>query len=160
MANVKKTNVMRVLDQANISYQEHHYFGKDVKNGVDVAEKMGINPDQQFKTLVTVGKSGENFVFVIPVNMELDLKQAAKAVDEKSIQMIKEKELLPLSGYRHGGCSPIGMKKNFRTTFHETAEDFSTIIFSAGKVGVTVEVSPIEIQEVLPITFADVARKV
>lgn len=158
MADIKKTNVMRILEQYDIPYQEHHYSKDDVKKGIDVAQKTEIDPNQPFKTLVTVGKSKEHYVFVIPVNKELDLKKAAKAVDEKSIQMIKEKELLPLTGYRHGGCSPIGMKKSFRTTFHSSAQEYPTILFSAGKVGVSVEVSPTDVMKVLEIQFMDVTK--
>lgn len=159
MVKVKKTNVMRVLEQHNVPYDEHHYFGNDVASGVDVAQKIGVNPNQQFKTLVTVAKSKEHYVFVIPVNNELDLKKAAQAVDEKNISMIKEKELLPLTGYRHGGCSPIGMKKEFKTTIHETALEQDTIIFSAGKVGVMVEVAPDKLKEVLEVQFADLVKE-
>lgn len=158
MAGIKKTNVMRLLEQHGIDYEEHHYFGDDVANGVDVAQKMGNDPNQQFKTLVTEGKSKEHYVFVVPVNSELDLKKAAKAVGEKSIGMIKEKELLPLTGYRHGGCSPIGMKKDFKTTVHQSATALDTIIFSAGKVGVSVEIAPYELEKLIDVQFADVAK--
>ena len=124
--------------------------------GEEVAKALGENPDQVFKTLVTVGKSRTNYVFVIPVNRELDLKKAAKAVGEKSIQMIQQKELLPLTGYVHGGCSPVGMKKFFRTTIHESAADFDTILFSAGKVGYQVEVSLKDLGKVIRFGMADV----
>ena len=108
------------------------------------------------RQLVTVGKTGKNYVFVVPVNKELDLKKAAKAVGEKSIEMIKSKELLPLTGYVHGGCSPIGMKKFFPTTFHKTAEDFETIMFSAGKIGHQVEVKLSDVDKVIRYQIADI----
>ena len=117
---------------------------------------LNENPEQAFKTLVTVGKTGKNYVFVVPVNKELDLKKAAKAVGEKSIEMIKSKELLPLTGYVHGGCSPIGMKKFFPTTFHKTAEDFETIMFSAGKIGHQVEVKLSDVDKVIRYQIADI----
>lgn len=107
----EKTNVMRILEQKKVPYQAHFYGGTQAVSGTEVAAILGENPAQVFKTLVTVGKTGQHYVFVIPVEKELDLKKGAKAVGEKSIAMIKEKELLPLTGYVHGGCSPIGMKK-------------------------------------------------
>ena len=158
MSKKVKTNVIRLLEQQNIDYKEHDYFGSDVSSGTDVARKMGNNPDQQFKTLVTRGKSNEVYVFVIPVNEELDLKKAARSVDEKSISMIKEKELLPLTGYVHGGCSPIGMKKTFKTVLHSSAEQFDTIIFSAGKVGVSVEISTDDLMRLFDGHIADVVK--
>lgn len=117
------------------------------------------DPDQAFKTLVTVGKSGEHYVFVIPVNQELDLKKAAEAAGEKSIAMIKSKELLPLTGYIHGGCSPLGMKKQFRTFFHQTANGFETIMFSAGKIGYQVEVSPEALRKILKYETCDLVKE-
>jgi Cys-tRNA(Pro)/Cys-tRNA(Cys) deacylase len=153
-----KTNVIRLLEQQNILYKEHHYFGSDVSSGTEVARKMGNNPDQQFKTLVTRGKSNEFYVFVIPVNKELDLKKAAQSVDEKSVSMIKEKELLPLTGYVHGGCSPIGMKKAFKTVLHSSAEQFNTIIFSAGKVGVSVEIIAEDLMRLIDGHIANVVK--
>lgn len=159
MSKQAKTNVMRLLEQHGISYTSHYYYGDDVKNGADVAEKMGNDPNRQFKTLVTEGKTGEHYVFVIPVNMELDLKKAARAADEKSVAMIKEKELLPLTGYVHGGCSPIGMKKQFTTFFHNTADSSSPVIFSAGKVGVSVELNPLDLNSLIPLCFEDLVKK-
>lgn len=153
----EKTNVMRVLEQKKIAYRSYSYVDTGAVGGEDVAAALGENPDQVFKTLVTVGKSGANYVFVIPVNRELNLKKAAKAVGEKSVQMLKQKELLPLTGYVHGGCSPVGMKKFFRTTFHESAVDFDTILFSAGKVGYQVEVSLEELKKAIRYEVADVA---
>lgn len=140
--NTEKTNVMRILDQKKVEYTPHEIGDNTKLSGEEIAEALGKPLDRVFKTLVTVGKSGKNYVFVIPVNHELDLKKAAKAVREKSIEMIKQKELLPLTGYVHGGCSPIGMKKLFATTIDISAQDKETICFSAGKIGYQVEVSP------------------
>ena len=138
----EKTNVMRILDQKKIPYNKYRYGDGTAISGIEVAASLNQNPDQVFKTLVTVGKTKQYYVFVIPVALELNLKKAAMAVGEKNIEMIKSKELLPLTGYVHGGCSPIGMKKQFITTVHNSAANYNTIIFSAGKIGFQVEVSP------------------
>lgn len=138
---MEKTNVMRILDQANISYNSYNY-SPDLTNGEEVAKSLSKDPSQTFKTLVTVSNTLEHLVFVIPVNQTLNLKKASKAAGVKSVEMIKQKELFNLTGYIHGGCSPIGMKKKFRTFIDETAMLFDTIIFSAGKVGYQVEVNP------------------
>lgn len=153
---MEKTNVMRILEQKKIAYQAYTYADTDAISGVEVAQVLGQNPNQVFKTLVTVGASKRNYVFVIPVCEELHLKKAAKAVGEKSIEMIKSKELLPLTGYIHGGCSPIGMKKLFKTVLHVSAESYETIIFSAGKIGYQVEVEPADLKKVVPYILADV----
>ena len=131
MKKHEKTNVMRILDQKKIDYVSHSYDGTGSVSGVEVAEALGQNPDFVFKTLVTEGKSREHYVFVIPVSAELDLKKAAHAVGEKSIVMIKSKELLPLTGYVHGGCSPIGMKKFFKTVIDESSLSCDRIVFCA-----------------------------
>jgi len=157
---MEKTNVMRILDQKKIPYQAYCYADTDAISGVEVAEVLGQNPNQVFKTLVTVGASKRNYVFVIPVCEELHLKKAAKAVSEKSIEMIKSKELLPLTGYIHGGCSPIGMKKLFKTVIHSSASEFGTIIFSAGKIGYQVEVAPTDLKKVIPYEFGDITQGV
>ncbi|MBQ4313080.1 MAG: Cys-tRNA(Pro) deacylase [Clostridia bacterium] len=154
---MEKTNVMRILDQKKISYQPHCYAHTDAVAGVDVAAVLGEDSGQVFKTLVTVGASRRNYVFVIPVSRELNLKRAAACVGEKSIAMIKSKELLPLTGYVHGGCSPIGMKKPFRTVFHHTAAEYDTIMFSAGKIGYQVEVALSDIAPVIRYELADIA---
>ncbi len=154
--NAEKTNVMRILDQKKINYKSYCYADTSAVSGTEVAQILGQNPEQVFKTLVTVSGNGGHYVFVIPVAEELDLKKAAKAVGEKSIAMLKSRELLPLTGYIHGGCSPIGMKKFFTTVIDETAQLFDTIIFSAGKIGYQVEVSPEELQNVITFTFADI----
>lgn len=151
-----KTNVCRVLDQKKVPYKTHVCPDAEGLSGDEIAAVLNENPEQAFKTLVTVGKTGKNYVFVVPVNKELDLKKAAKAVGEKSIEMIKSKELLPFTGYVHGGCSPIGMKKFFPTTFHKTAEDFETIMFSAGKIGHQVEVKLSDIDKVIRYQIADI----
>ena len=150
-----KTNVCRLLAQKKIDYQYYNYEDSGAVSGMDVAAALGQDPAQAFKTLVTVGKSGQHYVFVIPVYRELNLKKAAAAVGEKNIEMIKAKELLPLTGYIHGGCSPIGMKKFFRTTVDRSALDFATIFFSAGKIGHSVEVAPADLSRIIPVDFAD-----
>ncbi|WP_382736472.1 Cys-tRNA(Pro) deacylase [Agathobaculum butyriciproducens] len=135
-----KTNVMRVLEQHKIAYKPHEYpHGKDAVDGVSVAELLGQNPDQVFKTLVARGKSGGFHVFVIPVAKELDLKKAAKAAGEKSVEMVHVKELLGLTGYVRGGCSPVGMKKAFPTVFDESVNNVPTVMVSAGKIGFQIE---------------------
>ena len=139
----EKTNVMRVLEQKGIPYTAHTYEHGDVApDGVSVARMLGQDPEAVFKTLVTKGASGGYYVFDIPVAATLDLKKAARAVGEKSVAMLPSRELLPLTGYVHGGCSPVGMKKQFPTVFHETCVLYDTICVSAGKVGFQVEVEP------------------
>jgi len=151
----EKTNVMRLLEQKKIPYKSHTYVHSDAVSGAEVASVLGEDPAHVFKTLVTVGKSRQNYVFVIPVEKELDLKKAAKAVGEKSIEMLKSKELLPLTGYIHGGCSPIGMKKFFKTTIDETVLQCETFFFSAGKIGYQVEVSPEDLGKIIRYQTAD-----
>ena len=152
----EKTNVMRILEQKKIPYTAHCYATTEAISGTEVAAVLGQNPERVFKTLVTTGKSKQNYVFVIPVEHELDLKKAAKAVGEKSIEMLKSKDLLPLTGYIHGGCSPIGMKKSFTTTFQSEAADYETIMFSAGKIGYQVECNLADISKILRYQLADV----
>lgn len=155
---MEKTNVMRILEQKRIAYQHYEYDNSQAYSGTEVADMLGQNPKVVYKTLVTVAKSKKNYVFVIPVEEELDLKKAAKAANEKSIEMLKSKELLPLTGYVHGGCSPIGMKKAFPTFLHSTAEAQESIIFSAGKIGYQVEVAPKDLAKVVRFEFADVIK--
>lgn len=150
-----KTNAMRVLDAADICYVPHFYESETALSGVEVAQLLDEEQERVFKTLVTQGKSGFFYVFMIPVAEELDLKKAAKAVGEKAVSMIKSKELLPLTGYIHGGCSPIGMKKLFATRVDETAQLFDQIIFSGGRIGCQVEVSPADLERVVPLEYAD-----
>lgn len=156
--SVEKTNVMRLLEQKKASYNSYHYETDVALSGIAVAEMLSLNADQVFKTLVTVGKTKEHYVFVIPVAKELNLKKAAKAVGEKSIEMITQKELLPLTGYVHGGCSPIGMKKFFKTTIDASASNFETIIFSAGKIGYQVEVSLENLSKVINYQLFDITE--
>ena len=151
-----KTNVMRLLDGKKIPYSSHTYTPDPTMTGEDIAHILGENPACVFKTLVTQGKSGNYYVFVVPVNAELDLKKAAKAASEKSIAMIKQKELLPLTGYVHGGCSPIGMKKQFPTFIHETAINYDKIFVSAGRVGCQIELSPVDLMNVAKCKVADI----
>ncbi|WP_034443708.1 Cys-tRNA(Pro) deacylase [Butyrivibrio sp. AE2032] len=158
MKNNDKTNVMRVLDSKKIAYISHSYEPDATMTGEEIAKVLGEDADKVFKTLVTQGKSGGYYVFVIPVKAELDLKKAAKAAGEKSIAMIKQKDLLPLTGYVHGGCSPVGMKKQFPTFVHETAKGMEKIFVSAGKVGFQVELSPADLQSVVRLEFADIAE--
>ena len=155
---MEKTNVMRLLESKKIQYKSYCYLDTGAINGVEVAEALKQNPDMVFKTLVTVSSKNINYVFVIPVCKELDLKKAAKAVGEKKIEMLKSKDLLPLTGYIHGGCSPIGMKKNFRTVFHTTANDYDRIIFSGGKVGYQVEVALKDLTKLIRYEVSDITE--
>lgn len=151
----QKTNAIRALDAAGIPYAFRTFPCEKALSGVEVARIVGIEPERVFKTLVTEGKTGEHYVFMIPVAEELDLRKAAGAVGEKSVHMIRSKELLPLTGYVHGGCSPIGMKKTFRTTVDETAQLFDAIVFSGGRIGYQLEVSPEDLGLVVPFSYAD-----
>ena len=151
----EKTNVMRILEQKNIPYTAHTYDPEAGLDGVSVARQLGQDPDCVFKTLVARGASGGLYVFDIPVAESLDLKKAAKAVGEKSIAMVHQKELLPLTGYIHGGCSPVGMKKQYPTVFDETAEIIDTIMVSAGKIGFQVELEPAALIDLVGAVTAD-----
>ncbi len=153
----EKTNVMRVLEQKRTDYESFTY-DPSVTNASDVAKALGQDPAAVFKTLVTVGKSKEHYVFMIPAQAELDLKKAAAAAAEKSVEMIPQKELLPLTGYIHGGCSPIGMKKQFDTFIDETAVLFDRICFSGGKVGFQVRVRLEDLQNIVPVKEADLVK--
>lgn len=152
----EKTNVMRLLEQKKIKYQMHTYTDTDAISGVEVATVLGQNPDAVLKTLVTVGKSGNHYVFLVPVAKELDLKKAAKCVGEKKIEMVKSKELLNLTGYIHGGCSPIGMKKFFTTVVDESAQKLDTMMFSGGKIGYQVEIKPNDLKKVIRFEWKDI----
>ena len=156
MGKDEKTNVMRLLDGKKIPYVSHSYEPDPTKTGVEIAGIVGEPVEKVFKTLVTQGKSGAYYVFVVPVAAELDLKKAAKAAGEKSIAMIKQKDLLPLTGYVHGGCSPIGMKKPFPTFIHETATGLDKIFVSAGKVGFQIELAPSDLFTVAGCKPADI----
>ncbi len=155
MKNEEKTNVMRLLESRKIPYAAHSYDPDASLSGEEIARILGENPGRVFKTLVTCGKTGRYYVFVIPVPRELDLKKAAKAANEKSIAMIPQRELLPLTGYVHGGCSPVGMKKPFPTFLHASAEAEEHIFVSAGKVGFQIELSPADLHSLVPYRFAD-----
>ena len=148
-----KTNAMRILDKHKISYKHYTYADTNAVSGVEVAAVLKQDPDMVFKTLVCCGKSKKYYVFMVPVARELDLKKAAAAVNEKSVEMIHLKDLLPVSGYIHGGCSPIGMKKLFATVVDESALNFKTIIFSAGKIGYQVELSIDDLQKLVPLSL-------
>ncbi len=150
---MEKTNVMRLLERNRVGYTPHFY--DHALSGTEVASALGEDPARVFKTLVTVGASRRHYVFMIPAAEELDLKKAAAAVGEKSISMLPQKELLPLTGYVHGGCSPIGMKKQFRTVIHRSAMDHDTVFFSAGRIGAQVEADPRDIGRLCPTEEAD-----
>ncbi len=152
-----KTNAIRLLEQKKIPFTIHNYVDSGVISGMEVADVLGEDPERVFKTLVTVGKSGEHYVFVVPVNKELNLKKAAAASGEKNISMIKSKELLGLTGYIHGGCSPVGMKKFFRTFLDKSAENHQTIMVSGGKIGYQIEIAPGELGKVIRFTMEDIA---
>lgn len=151
----EKTNVMRLLEQKKVPYTAYYYGDTDAVSGVEVAAVLGEDPARTFKTLVTTAGSGEHYVFMVPVERELDLKKAAKAVQEKNIEMLKAKELLPLTGYIHGGCSPVGMKKRFRTVIDKSAETFDTILFSGGKIGYQVETTLENLRKIIPVEPGD-----
>lgn len=155
MKKTEKTNVMRILEQKKIPFKHYCYVESGVVSGIEIAQVLQQDPKRVFKTLVTVGASKNHYVFMLPVEEELDLKKAAKAVGEKSIAMLPSKELLPLTGYIHGGCSPIGMKKQFATAIHQTAETFETILYSGGKVGYQVETTLADLQSVVPVRVFD-----
>lgn len=152
---MEKTNAMRIMEQKKAAYVFHDYTASGAVSGEDVAAAIGQDPNKVFKTLVTVGMSGRNYVFVVPVK-ELDLKKAAKTVGEKWVEMIKSKDLLPLTGYIHGGCSPVGMKKLFRTVIDRSAEEQATICFSGGKIGYQMEASLSELEKVVPFELSDI----
>ncbi len=155
MGKQDKTNCMRVLESKKISYAPHLYEADPTLTGEDIAQLLGEEPSNVFKTLVTVGKPQRYYVFIIPVNRELNLKKAASAAGEKSVSMIPQRDLLPLTGYVHGGCSPIGMKKRFPSFIHESASSISRIYVSAGRVGCQVELDPADLIRVAELRPAD-----
>lgn len=159
MAKEVKTNAMRILEANGIEYKELTLDIKEVIDGVACANMLGVNLKSTFKTLVTVGKSGDYYVFVVPVAEKLSLKKAAIAVGEKNVEMIPMKDLLKVAGYIHGGCSPIGMKKVFTTVIDETAILFDKIIFSGGKIGYFIEVNPMDVEKVIPVKFVDIVEE-
>lgn len=158
MQKIIKTNAMRILDSNSVKYQEKVLDIKEALDGVTCANMLGVELESTFKTLVTVSKSKNYYVFVVPVAEKLSLKKAASVVGEKDLSMLPQKELLALTGYVHGGCSPIGMKKVFKTVIDETAILFDKIIFSGGKIGYFIEVNPQDIVGVIPVEFKDIVE--
>ena len=155
---MEKTNVMRILDSKKVPYKEYYYGDTEAISGVEVATVLNEDPNIVFKTLVTTSKSKNNYVFMIPVEKELDLKKCASSVNEKYIEMIPQKDLLPLTGYIHGGCSPIGMKKQFKTIADESCKNYESIIFSGGKVGYQVEVKLDDLSKVINYKTYDITK--
>lgn len=158
MKKEEKTNAVRLLTQKKLAFQTHNYTDSGAVSGLEVAQALGQEPQRMFKTLVTEGRSGAHYVFLVPVAGELDLKKAASAVGEKSVAMIKSKDLLPLTGYIHGGCSPVGMKKFFPTVIDQSAAQFDTIFFSGGRIGLQIETSLTELEKVIRFRLADIAE--
>ena len=154
----EKTNAMRLLDGKKIPYTVYNYCESGAVSGTDAADALSLPYEKVFKTLVTTGKSGTHYVFDIPADRELDLKKAAKAAGEKNIEMIRERELLPLTGYVHGGCSPLGMKKFFTTTIDSSAKEHETIMFSGGKIGKQIETSLSELAKVIVFSIEDISK--
>lgn len=154
----EKTNAMRELEQKKIVFKTHSYVNTSAISGMEVASVLNEDPNYVFKTLVTIGKSGNHFVFLVPVNRELNLKKAAKTVGEKSISMVKQAELLPLTGYIHGGCSPVGMKKLFKTVIDESASSYDKIIFRGGKIGYQIETTLSELKKAVPFILGDISE--
>lgn len=158
MKKEEKTNAVRLLTQKKLAFQTHDYTDSGAVSGLEVAQALGQEPQRMFKTLVTEGRSGAHYVFLVPVAGELDLKKAASAVGEKSVAMIKSKDLLPLTGYIHGGCSPVGMKKFFPTVIDQSAAQFDTIFFSGGRIGLQIETCLTELEKVIRFRLADIAE--
>ena len=152
---VRKTNALREVEAAGLEHRFITFDCEEALSGVEVASLLGEDPDRVFKTLVTQAKSGEHYVFMVPVACELDLKKAAAVVGEKAVAMIKARDLLPLTGYVHGGCSPIGMKTPFRTAIDETAQLYDAILFSGGRIGCQIEMSPDDLDSLVGLVFAD-----
>ena len=152
----EKTNAIRLLEQKKIKFVVHNYLSSGAISGIDVANSLNEDPNIVFKTLVTQGKSHQYYVFLVPVNKELDLKKGASCVNEKSIEMIKSKDLLPLTGYIHGGCSPIGMKKFFKTIIDISAPNYDKIIFSGGKIGYQIETTLLELSKIIKFDLKDI----
>ena len=158
MAKELKTNAMRMLDKNKIPYTLNTYECAEFIDGVTVADQLGQPYESSFKTLVATGKSGGHYVFVIPIAEELDLKAAARAVGEKAVELLAVKELLPLTGYMRGGCTPIGMKKAFPTVIHESVENFDTVIISGGRIGAQILLAPADLMRVTRAATADIIR--
>jgi Cys-tRNA(Pro)/Cys-tRNA(Cys) deacylase len=156
--NEDKTNVMRLLERNKIAYKSYNYLDSGAISGKDVIEVLGENPDNVFKTLVTVSKSDNHYVFLVPVSKELDLKLASEVVSEKKIKMLKSKDLVSLTGYTHGGCSPIGMKHKFPTIIDDSAKNFNTIYFSGGKIGYQVELKLDDLSKIIDFRLAHITK--
>lgn len=156
MAKELKTNAIRILEKNKIPYELITYECDEFIDGLHTAKKTGAPIEQSFKTLVAQGKSGEYYIFVIPIAEEVQLKTAAKAVDEKSVEMIHVKDINKITGYIRGGCSPIGMKKQYKTVIHSSAEDFAEIYVSGGRIGTTVRLSPVDLQKITSAQFANI----
>ena len=156
--NFEKTNAIRILEQRKIKFNIYNYSNTGAISGAQVAEVLKEDPKAVFKTLVTIGKSGNHYVFLVPVLLELDLKKCAAVVDEKNIEMVKSKELLQLTGYIHGGCSPIGMKKFFKTVIDKSAVNCDKIIFSGGKIGYQIETNLEELKKVIYFELNDIVK--
>lgn len=154
---MQKTNAMRILDKNKVEYEIKTY-DENLTSGELVAETLGERKEEVFKTLVTVANNGEHFVFVIPVAETLDLKKSARVAGVKSVEMLKQKDLLPLTGYIHGGCSPVGMKKPFKTFVHKTAENLEKFCVSGGHVGMQVKLAPNELKRVVGFEYADLIQ--
>lgn len=155
---MEKTNVMRILDQKKIQYKEYFYGDTDAISGVEVATVLKQDINKVFKTLVTVAKSKQNYVFMIPVAKELDFKKCAKSVNEKCIEMIPQKDLLPLTGYIHGGCSPVGLKKPFKVVIDSSVQNLDKIVFSGGKIGYQVEIEVKDLDKVINYEIYDIVK--
>lgn len=156
MAKDTKTNAMRLLEQKKIPFRVNLYSCDEFIDAVHVADQLGQDYECSFKTLVAVGKSGEHYVYVVPIAEELDLKKAAKAVGEKAVELIHVKEIFALTGYIRGGCTPIGMKKQFRTVVDETAQLFDEIIISGGRIGAQILIDPVNLEKAIPCIFEDI----
>lgn len=159
MAKDNKTNAMRMLDKLKIPYASHTYECENFVDGVQIAELLGEDTAMTFKTLVTVGKSGKYFVFCLPVNREMDLKKCARAVGEKALTPVHVKDILAVTGYIRGGCSPLGMKKPYRTVIHESARSLERIIVSGGRLGLQLELTPEDLVKACSGEFADIAAE-
>ena len=157
-SKVEKTNAVRALEAAGIDFSMLTFETDVAKSGLEVARILGQDPDQVFKTLVTQGKSGSHYVFMVPVEASLDLRKAAAAVGEKNVEMIASRGLLPLTGYVHGGCSPLGMKKQFPTVIDETAQLFDRIMCSGGRIGFQICIAPDDLQRMVGASFADITQ--
>ena len=158
MTKISEEFTMKELEQKKIVFKTHSYVNSSAISGMEVASVLNEDPNYVFKTLVTIGKSGNHFVFLVPVNRELNLKKAAKTVGEKSISMVKQAELLPLTGYIHGGCSPVGMKKLFKTVIDESASSYDKIIFSGGKIGYQIETTLSELKKAISFILGDISE--